>query len=104
MDAPETPIRILVRDTPQGASFLVRVQPRASRNAVTGVWDEALRISLSTPPIEGRANEALILFLAERLKVARGSITIAAGEHARNKRICIAGRSAAQVQAALENL
>ena len=93
-----------VRDTPQGASFLVRVQPRARRNAVQGVMGEALRVSLSTPPIDGRANEALILFLAELLHVSRSSIAIASGEHARNKRICIAGRSAAQILIALGNI
>ena len=96
-----TPIPI--RDTPQGASFLVRVQPRARKNGVQGVMGEALRISLSMPPIEGRANEALIHFLAELLQVARSSISIASGEHARNKRICIAGRSAAQILTALKN-
>ncbi len=97
-----TPIPI--RDTPQGASFLVRVQPRARKSGVQGVMGEALRISLSTPPIDGRANEALILFLAELLNVPRSSIILAAGEHARNKRICIAGRSAAQILVELEKV
>ncbi len=95
---------IPIRDTPRGASFLVRVQPRARKSGVQGVMGEALRISLSTPPIEGRANDALILFLAELLNVQRSSISIAAGEHARNKRICIAGRSAAQILTVLENI
>ncbi len=95
---------IPIRDTPQGASFLVRVQPRARKSAVQGVMGEALRVALSTPPIDGRANDALILFLAELLNVPRSSITLASGERARNKRICIAGRSAAQILAAMENI
>lgn len=98
------PPQVPVRDTPQGASFLVRVQPRAKRNAVQGVMGEALRIALTTPPIEGRANDALIAFLAELLRVPRSAVQLAAGEHNRNKRVVIMGRSAQQTQTSLEVL
>ena len=92
---------IPVRETAEGVTFLVRVQPLARKNAVLGVMGEALRIALQAPPVEGRANEALILFLAEMLEVPRSAVTLASGEHGRNKRICVAGRTAAQVQSAL---
>ncbi|MGC9293123.1 MAG: DUF167 domain-containing protein [Acidobacteriaceae bacterium] len=98
------PPQVPVRDTPQGTSFLVRVQPRAKRNAVQGVMGEALRIALTTPPVEGRANDALIAFLAELLRVPRSAVQLAAGEHNRNKRVVIVGRSAQQVQTSLEVL
>ena len=93
---------IPIRETPEGASFLVRVQPRAKRNAIQGVLGEALRIALSTPPVDGRANAALIAFLAEILDIPRSRITIAAGEHARNKRICVADCRAEQILARLQ--
>ena len=88
---------IPVSDTKLGATFTVRVQPRARRNAVAGVLGEALKLSLTAPPVEGRANQACIDFLAELLGVPRSSVTIAAGETSRNKLIRVRGLSAAQV-------
>ena len=93
---------ITIRDTPQGATFAVRVQPRARRNAVVGQIGDALKIALTAPPIEGRANEACIEFLAEFLKVPRSSVTIAAGETSRTKVIRVAGISAAELQRRLQ--
>ena len=85
---------IPVRDTPQGAVFAVRVQPRARKNAIVGELGDALKLALTAPPVEGRANQACIELLAELLKVPRSSITIAAGETSRNKVIRITGMSA----------
>jgi uncharacterized protein len=95
---------IPIRDTASGATFQVKVQPRARKNAITGEIGEALKVALTAPPIEGRANEACISFLAELLNVARSSITIAAGETSRNKLIRISGLSAAQVEAKLRGV
>jgi uncharacterized protein len=92
---------ISIRDTPAGATFQVKVQPRARKNAVVGEAGEALKLALTAPPIEGRANQACIAFLAELLNVARSSVTIAAGQSSRNKVIRVAGVSAAQVEARL---
>ena len=87
-----------IRDTPGGATFQVRVQPRAKKNAVAGEVGEALKLALTAPPIEGRANQACIAFLAELLNVPRSSVTIAAGQSSRNKVIRVVGLSAAQVE------
>lgn len=92
---------IPIRDTPGGATFQIKVQPRARKNAITGEIGDALKIALTAPPVEGRANEACITFFAELLNVARSSVTIAAGESSRNKLIRISGLSAAQVEAKL---
>ncbi len=89
---------IPIRDTPQGATFAVRVQPRARKNAVVGEIGDALKIALTAPPVEGRANQACIDFLAEFLKVPRSSVTIAAGETSRNKVIRITGMSADELR------
>jgi len=93
---------IPVRDTAGGASFAVKVQPRARKNAVTGEVGEALKLALTAPPVEGRANQACIEFLAELLKVPRSSVTIAAGESSRNKVIRVAGLTSEQVRQRLE--
>lgn len=89
---------ILIRDTPSGAAFQVKVHPRAKRNAITGEVGNALKVALTAPPIEGRANEACIEFLAEVLNVPRASVTIAAGETSRTKIIRVRGLSAAQAE------
>ncbi|HVP64628.1 MAG TPA: DUF167 domain-containing protein, partial [candidate division Zixibacteria bacterium] len=68
------------------------------RNAVAGEMGDTLKIALTAPPVEGKANEACIEFLAKLLGVARSSVTIAAGETGRNKVIRIAGVTAAHVR------
>jgi uncharacterized protein (TIGR00251 family) len=88
---------IPIRDTAQGATFNVKVHPRAKKNAVTGEFGDALKLALTAPPVDGAANAACIKFLAEVLDVPRSSITIAAGESSRQKVIRVAGLSAAQV-------
>jgi hypothetical protein len=84
---------IPIRGTASGASFDVKLHPRARKNAITGTLGDALKVSLTTPPVEGRANQALIEFLAEVLSVPRSSITIAAGQKGRLKVIAVAGLS-----------
>ncbi len=93
---------VQIRDTPEGASFAVKVQPRARKNAITGEIGEALKLALTAPPVEGRANEACVEFLAEVLGVSRSSVTIAAGHSSRNKLIRVAGLSADEVRRRLE--
>jgi uncharacterized protein (TIGR00251 family) len=95
---------IPIRDTPAGATFQVKVHPRARKNAITGVVGEALKLALTAPPVEGRANEAAIAYLAEFLNVPRSSVTIAAGEASRQKLIRIAGMRAAQVEEKLRGV
>jgi uncharacterized protein len=92
---------IPIRDTPSGATFSVKVRPRAEKNAITGQVGDALKLALTAPPVEGRANQACIEFLAEVLNVSRSSVTIAAGESSRNKVIRVRGLSAAQVETKL---
>jgi uncharacterized protein (TIGR00251 family) len=87
-----------VHDTAAGATFAVRVHPRARKNAITGELGEALKVSITAPPVEGRANEACMEFLANLLKVPRSSITIASGQSSRNKVVRVAGLSAEEVR------
>jgi uncharacterized protein len=87
-----------IRESDGYLSFAIRVHPRARKNAVTGQVGDALKISLTTPPVEGRANEACIEFFAKLLKVPRSSVTIASGLTSRNKVIRVAGLSAAELR------
>lgn len=89
---------IPVKDTTAGVTFSIRVHPRARKNAITGVIGDAIKLTLTAPPVEGKANEACVEFLAEFLNVPRASVTIVAGQSSRNKVIRVVGRSTAQVE------
>ena len=89
---------IPVHETPTGVSFAIKVHPRAKRNAITGELGDALKLSLTAPPVEGRANEACIEFFANLLDVPRSSVTIASGETGRRKVIRIVGMAADEVR------
>lgn len=93
---------IKVQDVSGGASFAVKVPPRARRNGITGIVGDALKLDLTAPPIDGRANQSCIDFLAELLEVPRSSVTIAAGQNSRNKIIRVEGLSAEQVRGRLQ--
>ena len=76
----------------QGAVLLkVRVQPRASRNQVAGLYEDAIRIRLTAPPVDGEANEACRAFLAGLLALPRSCVEIVSGHTGRNKMIRITG-------------
>ena len=88
---------IPVNESAAGATFAVRVHPRAKKNAITGILGDALKLSLTAPPAEGRANQACIEFLAEVLRLPRSSVTIAAGHASRNKVVRVLGLPASAV-------
>ena len=88
---------IPIRESASGATFAIKVHPRAKENALTGELDGALKLSLTAPPIEGKANDACIEFFARLLKVPRSSVTIASGQTSRNKVIRVLGLSAETV-------
>ena len=81
-----------------GVSFAVRVQARARRNAIVGQLGDALKIALTAPPVDGRANQACIKFFAELLDLPRSSVMIASGQSSRNKVIRVTGISAEEAR------
>jgi len=89
---------IPVRDLDAGATLAVRIHPRAKKNAITGKVGDALKVALTAPPVDGKANAACIEFFAKLLNVPRSSVTIAAGQTSRNKVIRVAGLTAQQVR------
>jgi uncharacterized protein (TIGR00251 family) len=83
------------------ARIAVRLQPRASSNEVTGEHDDAIAIRVTAPPVDGKANAALIGFVAKRLKVAKSRIAITRGETGRDKLLEIEGLTESEVRAKL---
>ena len=77
--------------------FSVRVAPRASRSAVLGTHDGALKVALTAPPVDGAANAALIAFLAKALRVPKRDVVLEQGDTSRTKRFRVQGATLAQL-------
>ena len=96
-------MRLVTVTTQSGTvRFQVRVQPRASRNEISGVHAGALRVRLHAPPVDGAANEALVDFIADRLDVARRDVRIVAGVTSRTKTVEVAGVASSDVERLIE--
>jgi len=80
------------------AVFSVRVKPGGKKNEVIGVHDGALKLSVTAPPIEGKANRAVTKFVSQLLGVAPSRVDIISGESSRTKRVRIEGLSAREVK------
>ena len=89
-----------LHDGVKGAALAIRVTPRASKNEISEIRsDGTVRIRLTAPPLEGKANEALLSFLSEILDVPRSKIEIVACETGRDKLVSILGLDAETVHA-----
>jgi len=84
-----------LRTTGNGLTLRVRVQPRASKDALGGEREGALVVRLTAPPVEGAANEALARFLGRTLGVAPSAVRVVSGASGRNKVVSVTGLDAA---------
>jgi uncharacterized protein (TIGR00251 family) len=89
---------IAIQETADGVTFAVKVQPRARRNAIVGELGGVLKLALTAPPVNGKANQACIDFLAEVLGLSRSAITIVSGHSSRNKVVRVNGISADDIR------
>ena len=92
---------IRITERKGGAAFRVKVVPRASRNEIAGVEEDALRVRLTAPPVEGAANQALVKLLASALQVPARDVEIVAGHGGRQKVVGVTGLSPQEVEARL---
>jgi uncharacterized protein len=90
-----------LRDTSDGVSLAVKVIPRAGVTKIAGTREGRLLIRLAAAPVDGAANDALIAFLSEILKVSPRSIRVIPGAQSRHKLVAIAGMTAAQASVAI---
>ena len=86
---------MMLREVAGGVTLAIRAQPGAKRTAIAGIYGEGdaaqLKIAVQAPPIEGRANEALIAFLAETFGVPKRSVELVSGELSRSKVFLLRG-------------
>lgn len=83
-------------------SFKVRVQPRASKTEISGEHDEALKLRIAAPPVDGKANQECRRFLAKTLGISASSVEIVSGESSRDKVIRVRNLSAGHIKEALK--
>ena len=95
----------MLRSVADGVTLAVRAQPGAKKTAITGVYGEGpaaqLKIAVHAPPLEGRANQALIAFLAETFGLPKNVVELVSGELSRSKVIMLRGVTLAQAEAKL---
>ncbi|MBT8490304.1 MAG: YggU family protein [Deltaproteobacteria bacterium] len=82
---------ITIKNSSDGIIFTLRVVPRSSRCEITGIQNDALKLKITAPPVEGKANEECIRFLSDKLGIKKNRITIKAGHKSKNKIIVISG-------------
>ncbi len=87
-----------IRETEKGAVLEIRLLPRSSRCEIAGLQDGALKIKITAPPVEGKANEECIRFISGILKIRKSALTIIAGEKSKNKTILVTGMTAQVIE------
>lgn len=92
---------VVFREIADGVNFSVRVIPRSSRSAIVGEYDGALKIKISSPPVEGAANNEVTKLLAKTFKVAPSQVEIVSGQTSKAKQIQINGVTAEQAKTLL---
>jgi uncharacterized protein len=81
----------------------IRLAPRASKNRVAGIHNGCLKIAVTAPPVDGRANKHLIEFLAKILGCAKSKLELVSGQTSREKVVSVSGVAEASVRAALDS-
>lgn len=90
-----------LRTSGEGVLLTLHIQPGAKRTEVVGLHGEALKLRLAAPPTDGKANEALIVYLAEKLDIPKSRLTLASGQTSRSKRVAVSGVDAVEVASRL---
>jgi uncharacterized protein (TIGR00251 family) len=91
-----------VTEKGSGVRLRIHVQPRATRSEIVALHGDALKIRLAAPPVDGAANDALVLFLSQQLDVPRSALTLLSGHSSRSKVVAITGMSVDQVRHRLQ--
>lgn len=85
-------------------SLSVYIQTRASANRIVGLFGDAVKVAITSPPVDGKANKALIAFIAKLFHLPKSSVTLISGHQSRNKHLLLAGVSLDQAGKVLADL
>jgi hypothetical protein len=95
---------LLIRETKNGLSFDIHVNPHASRADIAGISEGMLKVKVTAPPVEGAANEACIELLSKKLGLRKGQMKISAGAKGRKKTILVSEISKADLEQKIHKL
>jgi uncharacterized protein len=95
---------LLIRETKNGLSFDIHVNPHASRAGIAGLAEGMLKVRVTAPPVEGAANEACLALVAKKLGLRKSQMSIAAGARSRRKTLQVSGISKAELERKIEQL
>ena len=87
-----------IKEDKDGLTIAVRVVPRSSRSEIVGEIEGAVKVRLSSPPVDGAANAELIRLISKKLGVAKSAVSIVSGETSKTKRLRVIGVSAQKLQ------
>ena len=93
---------MILEKTNAGVRIRVFVQPKSSKNEIVGIHNEALKIKLTSPPVDGKANAALIEFLAEVFHTAKRNVVLIKGDTSRQKTVEVTGFSVEEAKRILK--
>ena len=99
---PESRLNIVPYE--KGIRFPAIIQPRSSKNEISGIFNDSLKIRLTSPPVDGAANKTCIKFLAKFLGISPARIQIVSGKQSKNKTIAIEDMDESHFQSILINL
>jgi len=91
-----------LKQSDEGVVLQIQVQPRSSRNQLVGLQGDALKVKLTSPPVEGAANKACCVYLAKLFGIPQSSAVLVAGDKSRQKRVLLKGVELPQAAAILE--
>lgn len=92
----------MFQETTEGVIITLHVLPNAPKSEVVGEYNGALKVKIKAPPVDGKANKAIIEFFSELLNVAKNKIEILKGDKSKHKRVLVRGLTAAGILRCLE--
>ena len=98
----QTPEGIFRNAADGGILLKLRVHPGAKRSSINGTFGEALKLDLQAPPVDGKANAALLKFLADSLKLPKNAVELKSGACSRDKTVKISGKTPDEIISALK--
>ena len=90
---------VWLRQSERQTTLTLHIQPGAKHTEVVGIHGDALKIRLAAPPVDGKANAALIAFVADRLGLAKSAVSLKSGQTSRRKALEVIGGDARQIAA-----
>jgi len=102
METGESALACLTAQRDGTVGIWIYVQPRASKSGITGIHDGCLKLAITSPPVDNKANRAVAAFLADFFKISRKNIKLFSGDKSRRKLFILAGVTLAELQERIE--